>query len=57
MELKFEDVVTEYDARCTELNRALVFAKAEIKALQNINAELKAKIDQLESSNSIKKGT
>jgi hypothetical protein len=56
MEVKFEDVVNEYETRCSELNRALVFAKREIKALRNIKADLKVKIDQLESSNSIKKG-
>lgn len=55
MEVKFEDVVNEYETRCSELNRAYVFAKAENKALLAVNAELKAKIEQLESLNS-KKG-
>lgn len=56
MEIKFEDVVAEYETRCSELNRAYVFAKAENKALQAVNAELKAKIEQLESVNNNKKG-
>lgn len=55
MEVKFEDVVNEYETRCSELNRAYVFAKAENKALLAVNSELKAKIEQLESFNS-KKG-